>query len=226
MLKPRKRLVKAKLKEDKLLIYTAKVQVYYDKYQKQLYYGLAAAAAIIVLVFVVRWSFKNAEYKAAFEGMMTRDSYQRGELDDALTRANILLEDFNGTKGAAYALMVKGRVAEQRLEYAKAEDAFLKIVNDYADEEYLAFGACYALGAIHYGRGDYLEAGKWYRNAARRYPEHFQAAESLIEAGISFKRAHRYDDAKRVLRLVLSEYSKSRSVDKARSALEEIEFMD
>ncbi len=225
MLKPRKRLVKAKLKEDKLLIYTAKVQGFISRYQRQLIYGLAAVVVIGGVVITTLWSKANAQKQAAFEGLLARDAYMRSELDEAITRSDMILEDYTGTRAAALALMLKGRVYEQRGELDEAARAFQEVIDDYAAQSYFAFGAYYALGSIHYGRGEYVEAARFYREAAEHYPDHFNAPVSLVEAGHCLKKARRYEQAGRIFRRVMTEYPRSRSVDKARKDLEEIEFM-
>ena len=225
MLKPRKRLVKAKLKEDKLLTFTAKFQVFISRYRRYLMYGAAAVVVIGVLGIVTLWSKANARKQAAFVELLARDAYARSDLDETLTQVNIILEDFPGTRAAAQALMLKGRVYEQRGDLDEAARLFQQVIDDYRDQTYLASGAFNALGAIYYGRGDWVEAARYYLEGANRYPTHFNTPENLLEAGRCLKKARRYDQARQALRKVITDYPKSDSVAKARSELEEIEFM-
>ncbi|MFC2150861.1 tol-pal system YbgF family protein [Calditrichota bacterium] len=226
MLKPRKRLVKAKLKEDKLLIFTARAQSFLDKYQKFIMYGVAGIVLIAAAAGFVNWSKSGAERKASLEALMARDAYKTGELDEALTRINIILEDYSGTPSAGDALMMKGKIHEQRLEWDEATATYKKLLSKYGSNKYWGFGALYAMGAIEHGRGNYTGAADTYRKAAMRYPDHYYAPAALIAAGEAYKEAHKYEDAEQVLSLVLTKYDKSRSTDDARKILEELIFMD
>jgi len=225
MLKPRKRLVKAKLKEDKLLIYTAKTQNFLQSSWKTIAYGLAAVIIIVGVLGIIIASQRANRIESAFEELMIRDAYQRGEFDETLTHINAVLDDFSGTPSAAAALMLKGRIHQQRSEYESAKEAFIQVTQKYSDCSYLAFGAYFALGAIAYGQEHYVEAAQFYQDAARRYPKHFNAPVALLVSGDCFKKTARYDDAKRTYQMILKQYSKSRSADKARNNLADLEFM-
>ncbi len=225
MLKPRKRLIKAKLKEDKLVTRTAQVQTFVREYSSKIIYALIVVVAVAAIGVSIVLSRASAQKKAAFVGMQARDAYGSGDLDETLMQANIILEDYPGTRSAAVAMMLKGRVYEQRGEISEAIEAYRRLVDKYGKHDYLGFGAYYSLGSIYYGQEDYEEAALWFTDGATRYPKHFNAPYSLLEAGRSLKKCRKYDRARVVLRKVLAEYPKSRAISKARSELEEIEFM-
>lgn len=124
MLKPRKRLVKAKLKEDKLLIFTARVRNLASRYQRQLLYGLAAVVVILVVGIAMSLSKTAAERNAAFEMLLARDAYAMGDLDKTLVHTKTVLEDYTGTRAAAEALMLEARVSEQGGDYEKAIELY------------------------------------------------------------------------------------------------------
>ena len=225
MLKPRKRLVKAKLKEDKLLVFTAKTQQFYQDYSKQLFYVVLIVIILGGGIGAVIWSNRTSEENSAFEELLARDSYLRGNLDETLTKADSIVTDFPGTCAAATAWLLKGRVHQQRGEYDQAVDAFENLVKKHADERYLAFSAYYALGSISHGKSEFSIAAEYYEQAAKRYPDHFNAPNSLFEAGVCLEKISRFENAKQVYRLILANYSKSRVADKARKNLAALEFM-
>ncbi len=225
MIKPRKRLVKAKIKEDRLVTYTAKAQTYYDQNRRTIFLGILGAVVILAIVVGVVLTKSSAEKQSAYESLLVRDAFSRGDLDKALIHINIIMEDYPGTRSAAIAMMIKGRVHEQRGELNEAVETFKKLTDKYADQDYLAFGAYYSLGSILYSWAEYSEAGRYYATGASRYPNNFNAPYSLLEAGRCFKKSGKYKQANQAFRQVLSEYPKSRAVRNARSELEEIEFM-
>lgn len=225
MLKPRKRLVKSKLKEDKLLTFTFRVQETFRTYRKTVSYILATVLVLVVAYGLVSSSKRSAIQQSAFEELMARDAYSRGELDETLSRIEVILNEYPNSPSAASALMLKGRIYQQRGEYAMAEEAFKEVTRKFPDNDYLAFGAYYALGSIYYGKRDYSESAKYYQGAAKRYPHHFNAPYALVEAAGSLEKISKYEEAGRLYRTVLKEYPKSRVADKARTNLSELEFM-
>lgn len=222
--KPRKRLVKAKLKEDKLLAFTAKAQKFGRTNRKTIVFGVSGVVLVAIIASLLIYSHKTTENNSSFMELMVRDAYSRGELDQTLEYANALLEDYPNTNSAATALLLKGRVHEQRGEYDQAIEHFEELINRHSDQPYLSFAAYYALGAIHEGMNEYEAAARYYQKAANKYSTHFNAAVALLEAGESFEKASRYDEAKSAYQKVLSTYSKSRSADKARTNLAVLEF--
>lgn len=225
MLKPRKRLLKAKIKEDTLVTYTANVQAFYDRNSKVILYGIIGAVVVLAVVFGIALTRSSAEKQVGFECLLARDAIGRDMLDKALTHVNIILEDYPSTQSAAEAMMLKARIHERRGELNEAVEIFKKLINDHSNQNYLAFGAYYSLGSILYSWGEYDEAGRYFATGATSYPRHFNAPNALLEAGRCNKTSGKYKQASRLLRQILTEYPKSRTVQKARSELEEIEFM-
>lgn len=226
MLQARKGLVKTtEKKEDRLLVYSAKIQRFYGQYARAIIYVIGALIVLAIVAGVLVWSKKTEERNAAFAELMARDAFSRGDIDSTLSRANLILDQYPGTTSAAVALMLKGRAHEQRGEFDDAEWAYRELLRKYSEYEYLGYGAHKALGAILNGRGDFAAAGEEFLAAATKYPNVFDAPNALIDAGKNFEKASRYDDAKRAYLMVVKKYSKSRSVDEARRNLTALEFM-
>jgi|GEM_PF-1201279 len=225
MLKPRKRLTKAQLKQDKFILFTAQAQAWLTQYQKYILYGFIGLIVIVVGVSAVAWSKSSSEKQASFEELLARDAYSRGDIDSALIRAEAIIEKYEGTSAAGAAWMLKGKIHEQRGEFEPAIKAFEHVASKYDDQEYLAFGALYAIGMIHYGEHEYVKAGEYFDNAVKRYPKHFHCPVALVKGGEAYERGLRYTDAKRLFQRVVTQYPKSRSADGARESLAKIEFM-
>ena len=223
--KPEKRLTKAKGKSDPLNRRIIETQSFLSQYGLLTLYGLAGIVVIIAVFFFVRSSHSKATESASFEALLARDAFARGDYDECLLKAEAIISDYSGTQAEATALMLKGRIHEQRGEFDEAIQVFEKLVRKHRDQPYLAFGSYYALGAIYYGRGEYEKAAHYYNEAVQRQPDHFNAPVSLLEAGSALKKINRYDEAKSAFRRVLTDYPKSRSASKARDQLAEIEFM-
>jgi len=225
MLKPKKRLVKATLKEDRFVILTAQAEAWFEQHKMRVIYASAGVLAIAVIAAALSWSRTNAIKQASLAELLARDAYARADFDSTLLKANAILEDFNGTPSAGVALMLKGRVYEQRAQFEEAEKAFEEVIDDYADSEYLAFGAYHSLGTIAHGKSDWLRAAEYFEKAGSKYPGHFNAPVALVKAGEAFEKAGKISQAKSAYRKVLGDYPKSRSADAARDNLARLEFL-
>ena len=226
MLKPKKRLVKAQIKEDKLLKFTARAQKVVDKYWKHAAIVLAAVVVIILAFNFVLAARESKNSEAALQELKVRDAYSRGDFDETLRLINTILDDYPGTPSVPAALMLMGRIYQQRGEYDQAVEIFEKIIRKYSGNSYLAFGAYVGIGAIEFGRAEYEKAADNYKAAASKYPDHFNAPDAFVRSGESYQKINRYEDAKHVYRLVLKQYPKSRSANTAREKLAELEFAD
>jgi tetratricopeptide (TPR) repeat protein len=225
MLKPKKRLLKAKAEEDKLTTFLKNSRNILDQYGQWILYGLVGVVVVIAISLVLQRNNSSTESEAAFDELLIRDAYSRGQMDEALIKAEEVIADYAGTQSAGIALSVKARIHEQRGESEHAIQAYNKLVDGYSDLPYLAFGGYYSLGIIYSGQGDYEKASLNYRLGAQKYPDHFNAAVCLVEAGRALKKINRYDEAKRLFQEALDKYPKSRAISTARNDLAEIEFM-
>jgi len=157
---------------------------------------------------------------------LARDAYSRGEMDETLRRINVILDDYSGTSTVPTALMLKGRIYEQRGEFAQAEEVYNTIVRKHSNSPYIAHAAYIGLASIEFGRGENAKAASYYEDAAMKFQDHFNAPNALVQAGECLSKISRYEEAKRIYSIVLKQYPKSRSANSARSNLAELEFMD
>ncbi len=225
MLKPQKRLTKVQLKQDKFVLFTAQVQAWLTQHKKNIIYGLLGLIVVVGGVSAVAWSKASSEKQAAFEELLMRDAYARGDLDSALIRADAIIDKFEGTKSAGAAWMVKGKIYEQRGEFEPAIKAFERVASKYDTQEYLAFGALYALGMINFGEKEYEKAAEYFEQAAKRYPKHFHSPVALMKGGEACERKQQYEEAKKFYQRIVTQYPKSRSAESARESLAKIVFM-
>ncbi len=225
MLKPRKRLVKAKLKEDKLLTFTDKAQRFLQAKWRIIAYVIAAIVIVLAISGFMAVSKRSARTEASYKEMLARDAFSQRNTDEALQLANEVIDDYSGTQPAAAALFLKAKIYQQRGDLERSKEAYLEVAKKSSTDKYTAFAAYLALGAIEYGEKNYDEAADYYEKAAKKYPDHFHSPKALISAGESLERLSKYEEAKRIYHTVLKKYPKSRSANTARTNLAELEFM-
>lgn len=194
-------------------------------YRTHLLYGGLGVVVLIIAATAVLWSRASSREEAALEELLARDAFSRGDYDSALTRAEAIIERYEGSYSAAVAWVIKGKVYEARGFFEPAKKAFERVIDKYGEHPYLAFGAYYALGNIAWGEGDFNRAAKYFEEGVRRYPKHFHAPNALVKAGDAMVRLQVDSKAKEFYRRVIENYPKSRAASRAREELARLEFV-
>ncbi|MFC1730320.1 tol-pal system YbgF family protein [candidate division KSB1 bacterium] len=183
MLKPRKRVTKKQLKEDKLITTVYNVQNYLEKEWQKLAIIAGAAALVIIAGYYIYNRNLEKENLAKNELWQYEYRYFAGLLDSTLVTG---LEQFlqrhgdTGTAGnAAYYLADTYYNLDQ---YAQAEEYFNTFLEDYDGPEFLKASALGGIASCYEQRGLWNEAAEYYTRAAREYQDEFLAPENMIGA--------------------------------------------
>lgn len=225
MLKPRKSLIKTVEKKSNLLTFSEKAQLFYEQYGRHSTYVLIGLVIVFGGWFGYRLIQQSSFSKADYAEMIARDAFAKGDYDAALQKVDAIIADYGSAPAAGSAMMMKGRIHESRSELDMAIQAYEKLIRKNSNQPYLVFNATYALGAINNGRGDYEKGAKYYRQAAQDLPEHFYAPQALLDAGRSYRKINKRDDAKEMFRTIITKYAKAREANDARTELAELDFI-
>ena len=87
---------------------------------------------------------------------------------------------------------------------------FEKYLDDYSEDEILASAAFSGLGACFEQQEKFIEAAKTYEKGAKEYPDNFNAAQQLMNAGRCYSSSNQYAKARECYKLVVDKYSSSR----------------
>ncbi|HNR32912.1 MAG TPA: tetratricopeptide repeat protein [Candidatus Hydrogenedentes bacterium] len=136
---------------------------------------LYAAAAGFVLVCILVAVYIGVSRKAAAQAEMTQLA-SAVENEDAAARAALLdgLAKEAAGRRAATAAYLAGEAEIRARNYDKAEEHFLRVVNEFPESEHAA-DAAEALGFLAENRGAYEAAVQRYRQVAEQWPNSFAA---------------------------------------------------
>lgn len=208
MLKPRQRLTKRQIKEDKLLTSLATAQKFIQ--EEWIKIASAAGAALIIIVLVVLYanSSRKNEIEAATKLYALEFQYmERGTYNELLAQElQNLIDEYGGTSSGGIATFYLANTHYNIGNYQEAEDMYRKFLDDYDRTDFLRSSAISGIAATFEQRKMYKEASEYYLRSAREYPEEFTLSQSLLGAARSLALSGDKELAKEQCRILIEEF--------------------
>lgn len=219
MLKPKKRVTRQQIKEDKLVTFAAKASDFYDRHSRNI---LAGAGILVVLVVVVVFyinSRAQVEKEATFELTMAKVEIGQGNYDVAENKLIHLIDTYGGTPSSGDATFFLGNVQLFRENWNVAIQSFQQYLDRFGRDPMTTASAIAGIGFAHENLGDYQEAAEYYLEAATKYPHEFNAPQYLMDAGRCYGLAGDSDKARETYEVVIELYEDSPLSGKAKDEL-------
>jgi len=209
MLKPRKRISKKQIKEDPLVTTYFKSIDFVKEHQQKFTTGLIAILAVIVLLVMLGRSKKTAEFNASEQLAKANVELSQNKTQEAIDILLSLIDNYSGTKSAANGVYLLAKAYYEKSDYDKSLLHFEKYLDDYGNDKILASAALSGIAASYEQLGRYLEAADNYKKGAVKYPDHFNAARQLFDAGRCYMLQSQFAQAKECYQLIIEKYSES-----------------
>ncbi len=230
MLKPRKKIKKQELKEDKLVVTYYKAREFVEKNRKILGYILTGIIIIVAGVIIYRNNVKaeNERAEALFSKIISY--YDNGDYKtavDGIPQRNIqglkyIVENYGGTNAGEIATYYLASAYFMLGDYDNA----LKYFKKYDGNDKLLFSASLAgIASVYEMRGKYKEAGEYFEKAAQRFRENILVPEYLYNAARNYKLAGERERALRLYERIKKDYpnfAKIRDVEIYIASLKEV----
>ena len=189
MLKPKKKITKKDLKEDKFVKFTLQAKTYLDENSKQVFYMVTGilVVAIVVIVFVYAHNANVEEARGQLG--IAQVEYSNLNYDKAITRLESLIESYDGTNEADQGMFLLANILYQKERYEESKNYFEQFVDSYSGSNILLASGIAGLAACYEKEEMYSEAGETYSNAASTAPDFVEADNYLYLAGICFSKA-------------------------------------
>ena len=209
MLKPRKKITKRQIKEDPLVTTYFKSIDFVKEHSQKITAGLIVVLAIIVLIVLLMRSKRTAELNASEQLSKANLELSQNRSQEAIDILLNLIDNYSGTKSAATGVYLLAKAYYEKGEYDKSLLHFGKYLDDYGDDKILASAAFSGTASCYEQLGKYLDAAKNYEKGAKKYPDHFNAAQQLFDAGRCFILANQKIQAKQCYQLIVDKYSEN-----------------
>jgi TolA-binding protein len=210
MLKPRKKLTKRQMKEDKLVTYYFKSIDYIQQNSKLLAGVLLGIAAVIAVTYLVVHSRHAAETNASVELSKALVELENGSQETAADVLQTMINNFSGTKNAGRGVFHLANVKYEAGKYDEALKLYKQYVDDYGDDEILASSAYSGIGACYEQLENFETAAKFYLKGAEKFSKSFAAPDQLMQAARCLQLVNKNAQAKEIYQKVIDKYPDAR----------------
>ncbi len=214
MLRPKKKISRKEIKQDKLVSTYFKV---YDKiydYRKHLLFGGIAVIALVLIGVIYYTNLQSEHERAMTELGKVYPLYDEARYERAIE--GVLEQNIMGLRDIAdnYRRTEAGRIASFYLANAyyhlgEYDDAYRYFSEFRGSDDLLRASALAGRAAIYEVRGEYVKAAEYYQQAANRYGRTAVTPENLKHAGRNYLEAGEYKKALNVFEKLQEEYPES-----------------
>lgn len=221
MLKPRKRLTKRQIKEDKFITYYFKAQNFISQNSRYFMWGLIGIPVVIFASFILSNIQKEKEQNANIELSKARIEYFAKNYETAISTLNNLVESYGGTKAGKKGLYYLANAYFMSKNFDEAEEYFRKFLGESSDPD-LTVSALAGVAASQEEREDFSTAAETYKEAADKYEDGFMAPQNLYNSARCFSLSGKTQEAAGILTILIEKYSASRIKNEAEILLAEL----
>ncbi|MBM4161766.1 MAG: tetratricopeptide repeat protein [Ignavibacteria bacterium] len=209
MLKPKKKITKKEIKEDKLVTTYFEATTWYQNNKKIVNGVITGIIVVAIAAFAYANNIRSDNLNATTELGKVLRYYDEGKYDMAIygnLQENIrglqaIVDDYGSTKAGELARFYLANAYYQQRDYDNAMKYYLDVsVND----ELITTSAIAGAGACYEAKGDYANAAATFEKAAMKYgkvvtiPENlFRAAQNYAAAGSKEKAVELYKKLKK-----------------------------
>ena len=196
MLKPKKKIRKHDLKEDKFVKAALQAKTYYDENFRQVMWVVGVTFAVIVIFIIYNYVSKQKREEAKAQLGIAQIEYSNSNYLQATERLLRLIDEYDGTDEAAQSMFLLANIYYQQEEYADAQSYFEKFVDSYSGSNillasgYSGFASCLVLDK------KYEQAAELYQRAADLAGDFPEADNYTYLAGVCYKKSGQKDQAK------------------------------
>ncbi len=206
MLKPRKRITKKKIKEDKLVTTYFKTLDFFKENSQKISIALIAMLAVVIIVVMIVRSKRTAELQASEQLAKANVAIMQTEHQEAIDILLSMVENYSGTKSAARGIYLLGKVYYAQEDYEKSLFYFKQYLDDYANDRILTSASYSGVGSSLEEQAKYAEAAEYYYKGATKFSDNFNAAQQLMDAARCYTLANQYAKAKSCYQMIIDEY--------------------
>lgn len=189
MLKPKKKMTKQDLKEDKFVKFSLQAKTYVDEnYQKLTRIGLVILGILVIAVFLYYESKQSASEANAQLGIAEIE-FSHSQLVKASNRLIKLIDEYDGSDAADRGMFLLANIYFQQQKYEDARAYFEKFIDSYSGSNILLSSAYAGLAACEEASSNYEAAGELYEKASETAPDFPESDNQYYLAGLCYKKA-------------------------------------
>jgi len=213
MLKPKKRLTKQELKEDKFVKTTLQVKSYVDQNYKQVMTVVLSVFALIVVLIV--YGQLSGESSQAAQGQLgiAQIEYNNENYDQARERLHRLIDQYGSSDAAQQGRLILANIYYNEKDYDSAELYFREFIDSYSGSDILLASGYAGLAACLELKNNFSDAAELYEKAAKQAPNYTESDNYMYLSGVCYRKAGNPEEARRIFKN-LKENAKSQKTSR------------
>lgn len=222
MLKPKKKITKQDLKEDKFVKYSLQAKTYLDENSKQVFTAVASILAIILLIVVFVYVNKSKVEEARAQLGIAQVEYTNMNYDKAITRLESLIDEYGGTDEADQGLFLLANIYYQQEKYEDSKKYFESFIDSYSGSNILIASGLAGLAACHEHEQNYSDAAELYTKAAEKAPDFVESDNYLYLSGLCLNKAGDIESAIQKFEKIINSPVTQNRVNDAKAQLQKL----
>ena len=223
MLRPKKRLSKKEIKEDKLVTLYFNAQEFIQQNSKWMLIGAGGIVAIVVISILFASSKRTAERAASAEFIKGRVEYNAGRYENAVDILKSMVDNYSGTNSAKQGMLYLANSFYAMADYDQALEYYDNFARKYKGEDVLIVSAICGSGNCLVAKGDYSAAAEKYMQVIEKYPQSLKAPEALLDAGLAYMEAQNKENAVKAFERLVADYPDAKLKQDAEMYLAQLE---
>jgi TolA-binding protein len=215
MLKPRQRITKKKLKEDKLVTFYFKASQWFEENSKYVYGGLAALVIIAAATWFYISSSGETQKLASVEFLRASRAFDEGRVQSAMTQFQDVVNNYGGSNYGVLSRFFLAKCHYLQNDYEQALEQYQSFLNKYSGIDHFETAALGGVAASQEQLGQFETAANTYVKAANKYPDSFFASQYLLRAARNYEMAEQKDKAVSLYEQIIDDYPESQEKNEA-----------
>ena len=222
MLKPKKKITKKEIKEDKLVTSYFQASTWYQNNKRIVNGAITVVVVLAIAAFAYANNVRTNNLNATTELGKVLRYYDEGKYDVAIygnLQENIrglqaIVDDYGSSKAGELARFYLANAYYQQRDY---DNALKNYLDASASDELITTSAIAGAGACYEAKGNYAEAATYFEKAAMKYGKVVTIPENLFRAAQNYAAAGSKERAVELYKKLKKEYPTStyaREVDR------------
>jgi outer membrane protein assembly factor BamD (BamD/ComL family) len=209
MLKPRKKLTKKEIKEDKFVETAMMTRAFlYDNYKTVLSITSAIFGALVLIIAYTYFHGQAEKTSASLLGQAQLE-YHNMNYSTAKQHLNRLFDEYTTTDALYQGKFLMANLLFQENKITEAKQYFDDFIDSYNGSEILLSSAYAGYAACLERENKYEDAAENYEKAWKTAPAFVEAANYLYLAGRNYHKSTKLDAAKTAFETIVKQYEKS-----------------
>jgi tetratricopeptide (TPR) repeat protein len=219
MLKPKRKMTKQDLKEDKFVKYSLQAKTYIDENYQKIMRAVIGASILIVIAVFYYYNSIETDKEANSQLGIAEIEFANANLVKASQRLVKLIEEYDGTDAADQGMFLLANIYFQQKNYTDARWYFEKFVSAYSGSNILLASGYAGIAACSEVEENYQDAAELYERAADLAPQFPESDNYYYLSALCYKKAGDLDKAKALFEHLAEEAKTTNRVRDAETQL-------